>query len=196
MPTGYTAAIKDGISFNDFVWGCARAFGALVMLRDNPSDMPIPEKFEPSSYHADALRKAQEDLTWYRQMPLSEAGREAKKDFDERCAAHQKTITDANALRAKYESMLKQIETWEPPTEDHVTLKLFMIEQISESIKFDCGVSFYTQPILMSAQVWVDENIKYTQDAISYHTAENEKEIARTNQRNAWIAALRGSLMS
>ena len=47
MPTGYTAPIKDGISFNDFMWGCARAFGALIMMRDDPPGTPIPERFEP-----------------------------------------------------------------------------------------------------------------------------------------------------
>jgi hypothetical protein len=36
MPTGYTAAIKDGISFEKFVWDCARGMGALVMMRDEP----------------------------------------------------------------------------------------------------------------------------------------------------------------
>ncbi|KKK60691.1 hypothetical protein LCGC14_3021870, partial [marine sediment metagenome] len=30
MPTGYTACIKDGISFEKFVMQCARAMGACV----------------------------------------------------------------------------------------------------------------------------------------------------------------------
>lgn len=49
MPTGYTADIKDGISFETYAMNCARAFGACVSLRDKPSGgKVIPDAFEPS----------------------------------------------------------------------------------------------------------------------------------------------------
>ena len=35
--TGYTSKIAQDITFKDFVMSCARAFGALVTLRDKPS---------------------------------------------------------------------------------------------------------------------------------------------------------------
>ena len=50
MPTEYTDAIADGISFNDFMMKCARGMGALIMMSDEPSDAPILEQFEPSDY--------------------------------------------------------------------------------------------------------------------------------------------------
>ena len=36
MPTGYTHELHEGeeISFEKFVMSCARAFGALVLMRD------------------------------------------------------------------------------------------------------------------------------------------------------------------
>jgi hypothetical protein len=49
MPTGYTAPIADGMTFEQFALGCARAFGALVTMRDEPSDAPIPERLEPDT---------------------------------------------------------------------------------------------------------------------------------------------------
>lgn len=52
MPTGYTANVPDGITFEQFVWQCARGMGALVMMRDEPTGAPIPERFEPSDYNA------------------------------------------------------------------------------------------------------------------------------------------------
>lgn len=42
MPTGYTADIKDGITFRDFALRCARAFGATIMQRDE--DISIPPR--------------------------------------------------------------------------------------------------------------------------------------------------------
>lgn len=35
--------------------------------------------------------------------------------------------------------MLDQVQLWQPPTDDHMGLKEFMIQQIEESIKFDCA---------------------------------------------------------
>ncbi len=41
MPSGYTENIYYGkkVAFKDFALGCARAFGACVMQRDDPADV-------------------------------------------------------------------------------------------------------------------------------------------------------------
>ncbi len=59
MPTGYTAAVQNGTvtRFADFAMNCARAFGALVELRDE-MDAPIPDTFKPSTHHSESLKKA------------------------------------------------------------------------------------------------------------------------------------------
>jgi hypothetical protein len=43
MPTGYTYEIEDGsiTELNEYVWRCARAMGAMVMMRDKPSGARI-----------------------------------------------------------------------------------------------------------------------------------------------------------
>jgi hypothetical protein len=57
MPTGYTAAVADGTitEFPDFAMQCARAFGTLVLMRDEPQDAAIPEKFEPAGRDKGAM---------------------------------------------------------------------------------------------------------------------------------------------
>lgn len=62
MPTGYTANVHDGITFEQFVWQCARGMGALVTMRDEPTGAPIPERFEPSDYNAKRLQEAKDEL--------------------------------------------------------------------------------------------------------------------------------------
>ena len=64
MPTGYTAVIQDNldISMKDFALVCARAFGACVMMRDEPFDTPIPEEFVPDTYHTDKLKQFTDEL--------------------------------------------------------------------------------------------------------------------------------------
>lgn len=44
MPTGYTAAIADGIDFKTFAMNCTRALGACVTLRAS-----LPTTQEPKA---------------------------------------------------------------------------------------------------------------------------------------------------
>lgn len=65
MPTGYTAKLHNGEeqTFPEFVMSCARAFGALITMRDDPADAEIPDEFKPSDYHVRELEKARERLS-------------------------------------------------------------------------------------------------------------------------------------
>jgi len=73
MPTGYTAKLMEsGQTFQDFVMQCARAFGACVMMRDDPMDAPIPERFEPSDYNVKRLAEAKAELVKLQAMTNDE----------------------------------------------------------------------------------------------------------------------------
>ncbi len=73
MPTGYTAILMEkGQTFQEFIMGCARAFGALIEMRDSPNDAPIPDKFEPSDYHAKRIIELREKLAKFKLMTDAE----------------------------------------------------------------------------------------------------------------------------
>ena len=197
MPTGYTAAIKDGITFEQFVWGCARGMGALVMMRDEPSNAPIPERFEPqTAYHDSALAEAEKQLAWLRQMPAAEAQREADRDFATQTAQQAEMIQKSVDLRNKYHAILAQVIAWTPPTPDHIGMKTFMTEQLTESIKWDCNEDYYREhpAVRLTGAEWVAARISKFERDVAYHTEQRAAEVERTEQRNNWLSALRGSL--
>jgi len=196
MPTGYTAAIADGIGFEQFVWSCARGMGALINMRDEPSNASIPERFEPSDYHARKLEEANAALANLRAMSDDETATAAQEAF----AAESKTNADAIArnseLRAKYEAMLVQVQAWQSPTPDHDGFKRFMTEQLTDSIRFDCSARYYEKhkPAQKTGEEWRALQIANELHNVDYHTREHAEEVKRTESRNDWIAALRGSL--
>lgn len=196
MPTGYTHAIKDGIDFKQFVWSCARGMGALVMMRDLPSDAPIPERFEPSDYNRIAAEKARAELARLQGLTTEQASAEALAAYQRELKSQESAIAENNALRVKYEAMLKNVEQWTPPTEDHQGFKAFMSEQLRESIKFDCSNRYYEEnkPVCKSTDSWLAETILKAQKDIDYHEKNQAEENARTESRNQWIKALRESL--
>jgi hypothetical protein len=195
MPTGYTAAIKDGITFQQYALGCARAFGALLDMRDSPINAPIPEQFEPGTYHTEALAKAEARLTQLLEHTSAEdAEREATVDYEEALASNRTWIEKSDALQAQYEAMLVEVDRYRPPTLEHVGFKEFMQDQIRKSIKGDCGTDWLTEPVQLSGSQWLGREIAAADSAVAYHTRYDQEEIKRVEQQNQWIAALRESL--
>ena len=194
MPTGYTAAIKGGISFKQFAMDCARAFGACVMLRDEPGGgESIPEKLMPSTYSKDALEAAKLRLARLEAMTPIACLMARNREHGENEARRLARIEEDASLLKKYKAMRANVESWTPPTVDHSGIKEFMIKQIDESIRFDCG--FYDDPgAEKSPDEWHKGAIRKQLNDIAYHTKSYAEEVERTNQRNAWIKALRDSL--
>lgn len=195
MPTGYTADIAKDIDFTQYLLGCARAFGALVTMRDAPAGAEIPEVFEPSDYNAKALVVAQNRLAELEKMKPAEAERAAASAYDEQETRRHVRLEEITALRGKYEAMLAKAKAWRPPTPEHQGLADFMQEQIVRSIDFDCGTSYYDKPTerLTGAQ-WLADARESAQRDIGYHTKHHADEVKRCADRTEWVKALRASL--
>lgn len=196
MPTGYTAHIADGITFNEFVMVCARGMGALIMMRDEPMDAPIPERFEPSDYHGKEKVVAEMELNRLRSMTPVETEDAARAEFMEESARHVEAMQKNDDLLQKYEAMLADVRAWQPPTPDHEGMKKFMVEQITGSIDFDCDNGYYREnaPKRLNGSEWLKKKIAAARHDIDYHRKEHDKEVERTESRNAWLKALRDSL--
>lgn len=194
MPTGYTAAIKDGISFEQFVWDCARAFGAMILMRDEPAGAPIPERFEPSDWNDKKLVAARDRLATLEAMSDADAVANARADYEQAVERHRERLAEIQTLSDKYHAMLARVVQWEPPTADHQGLKEFMLQQLRQSIDFDCSTKYLVAPLLQPGAAWREAQIAQARKDIEYHTMERAEEVERTENRNAWLRALRESV--
>ena len=196
MPTGYTAPIEHGISFEKFALNCARAFGACVSLRDEPGGgEAIPEEFAPSDYHEKNAARDREELAAVIAMTPQEREQAAAKKWEDGENYRLAALATRQKLRAAYEEMLAKVNAWVPPTPDHVGLKTFMRNQIENSIDFDCGEEYYSAPKpRLSGEQWALERTAQIARDIEYHAQEYAEELKRTADRTAWVKALRASL--
>jgi len=196
MPTGYTAQIAKGMTFEEFAMQCARAMGACIDLRDEPVNTPIPDQFGPSDYHVTSRTAAEMELARLSKMTMAEAEEAARAEFLADQADHAAHMQKNDDLRQKYEEMLARVRVWQPPTPDHEGMKKFMIEQLTGSIDFDCDNSYYRDrpPHRLSGPDWLAVKMAAAQHDIDYHTNEHAKEVERVESRNTWLAALRESL--
>lgn len=192
MPTGYTEAVGDGTitSLRDFALQCARGMGACVMMRDEPFDAPIPERFEPYlEYNQRELDKASALLRDTDTLTEDECEARAQADFEQAMAGHEKYVSEKNTENERYRAMLDAVSAWETEAEG---IKDFMSEQLRISI------SDYQPeaPKEMTAEEWRAETRRKALWRVSYHEKQIAEEIHRTEMRNLWLAALRRSLPS
>ena len=191
MPSGYTENIYYGkeVTFKDFALGCARAFGACVMQRDDPADVK-PKIMPEESYHTEELKK------------LKKFEKPTKAQFDsyvkETIADYEKSIKEKNELKKRYSDILEEAKNWQPPTKEHERLKAFMIEQLTDSSSFDCGVSFYESELTylsaMTYEDYVAKKLAEHNRSIEYHKEYEAKDLNNIKQRNKWIKDLYNSL--
>ncbi len=194
MPTGYTAKIKDGVSFREYALSCARAFGALITMRDDSPDAPIPDEFKPSDHYAKEQARAQTELDGLLGMNLAGALVEARAEFDAEIRRREKHRQDNADLRAKYEAMRVQAQAWKPPTPDHEGLHAFMLSQIIKSIQFDC-YEIEGSPALLSPEAWLTDKIAEARRRVAMYAEEQTKENERCRSRSEWVRALKASLV-
>jgi len=197
MPTGYTAKIADGISFGEFVMSCARAFGACITMRDDPSDAPIPDEFKPSDYHLNKMKDINLQLDNVDNMTDEQAAVEALKEFRAELSRVLRIISEKDELKRKYEAMLESVESWKPPTADHIELKNFMVKQLKDSIKFDCDASYLNpeETERINGGQWRRKKQTELIKSFMYHEKEYEAEIRRAETRTKWVRDLRKSLV-
>ena len=196
MPTGYTADIKDGIDFKTYAMNCARAFGACVMLRDEPGGGDkIPDEFEPSDYHVKAGEKARCELAELDSITPAERKRAAAKAWDDAETSRLMRLEECRKTRSAYEAMLAKVKAWKPPTPDHTGLHEFMQEQIKQSIDFDCNERRYSTPTArLTGDAWAEEQRTQLLRDVRYHEKEHAAEVDRAAARTLWIQALRDAL--
>lgn len=196
MPTGYTADIANGkiTDFTEYALQCARNFGACITLRDEPMSSEIPE-FEPSDYNAKALDKAEKDLLKFLTMKESQRRELHEAEHAKHIEEAEQGIADKVERRQRYESMLAKAKSFKSPSPDHDNYAKFIVNQLEESIEWDCGTSYYDelkQPIMF--ETWQSNRIKDLRRDIEYHRKAHREEVERTESRNRWVQQLKEAL--
>ena len=194
MTTAYTAAIHDNqnITFRNFALNCARAFGPLATLKD--SSGPIPETLPVNQYHAEEAAEAEKDLAAFQAMSPEEVEQLCAGAYAKACAEWSEVQKQKHWLRMRYNHMLDEVRSWVAPSKDHLNLKLFMEQQLVDSIKYDC-TDYGTAPVRQEyGQQWFEQKRRALKEELAYHRKKYEEEVQRTAWRNAWLKSLRDSL--
>lgn len=190
MATGYTYPVTRGeiTTLKDYALSCARAFGALVHMRDMPSDAPIPDEVPASTkFYNDKLAETEKFLI---NLPNLDAEAAAAADYEVRLKSHEEYVASEAESMQRCKDMLAQVEAWETDAEG---IKDFMLEQLHLTIGE--GHSYNPPPpTRLTGAEWLESQRVRALEDIAYCTRQRDEELARTADRNRWLKALRESL--
>lgn len=196
MPTGYTADIVDGkiTEFNQFAKQCIRAFGATIHMRDEPSNIEY-KKREPSDYHSKAITEAERKINEAKMFTDVEIIVLKTRELNESKKYHLDSIKKIKEAKVRLEGFLEHANKYVPPTEEHIGIKEFMIQQLVDTIKHDGSTKYHDDYLLkVEAElknIDVDKIrkhiIKEAKEKIVYHKKELAAEIKRCDDSNKWV---------
>lgn len=192
MPTANTQAIIDGADFKEYAKICARSFGALIHMRDEPFDAPITLPVV-SEYHANRISESTALLKFLDASSPEIFWERAKEEYQKDLEHYNQSVEKVKEIKAKYDLIQEQAENWACPSKDHEEFKKFMVSQIADSRAWDCK-SYAEKPKLLTGEEWRKKMLEKATKDLAYHTAELEKEQKRVAQRTEWIVQLQESL--
>lgn len=198
MPTGLTARIYEGkeTSFKDFALLCARQFGALVHMRDEDLNAPITKR-NPTSYYLEELEDAKKALEDFKANPP--ARESLAKEWEEKLEKIKREDAESNKeaseLRLRYLDMLRQVQAWVPPTDEHTNLKKFMVEQLERSIQFDCMIHNNADKFPTMEQ-YIEDGLspRHLEKEVEYYQRRWDSEVKHCEDVNKWVEDLIKSL--
>ncbi len=196
MPTGYTSKLHDGEqTFPQFAATCARAFGALVMLRDEPSSDELPPDTGGSdTFYKDRAIRLEREIAELENASLESLEAMVDKEHAEAVAYFESAQAKHIARKARYLAMIAHARDWAPPTPDHEGMKKFMLEQLQQSIDFDCSHGPTRPEPKLDAVEWKQRRLWTLRDDLQRSLTELNKDTERNAGRNKWLEDLRSSL--
>ncbi len=195
MPSGYTHDVQTGkiTELSAFAMSCARAFGALISMRDEPLDAPVPDRLEPNTeFYDKALASARITMDEVPSLSVGDCDQRAAEEFEQALAQYVERQAERYKEEVRYKGMIEKVEQWQVPEAIGV-LRVFMLEQLLESVKFDCNYK-PERPIRLTGEDWRKGQLRQASRDLAYHAEERDKEIERSRDRNEWLADLRRSL--
>lgn len=196
MPTGYTVNVVDGKLTNtkDYLLRCARAFGFLAFMKDEPLDAPIPDEIPKSTFYQDRYEEAKEELKKLEAMTKDDIHNAAEQAWRKSIESDTRLYEKWSEENARCEAMKQKVLQWNPPEELN-GVKEFAIQQLDISKE---DLSWYTNDLHKDARLPDDE---WYELALSNckKDAERYLELARKEQRryddnSRYLSMLRESL--
>lgn len=203
MYNGYVHTIIDkNQSFEEAIWTFARAFGALILMRDDPMDAPVPERFEPADYYPKKVMESQKEIDGFLALTADEKESIRQKEIADYQAKADEALIEDQKEFDRLNALLTEAYSWNPqPERDYSGIKSMVVETLEKAIKDNnpSDDNYYKEQIrklqnLTPVEFALERELTLRR-AVTSATTNLREEQERVDGRNAWIKGLRESLV-
>lgn len=194
MPTGYTSKVQDGriTELKDYIFNCSTGFGAFAHMRDG-STQEIKHR-EVDNYYFEQISKNKSEYEEFLKLSDEEIQCKLNESYNNSLKEQQENLERFDTNKQRYLDMMDKVKNWNPPTDSHVCLKNFAIDQLEKSIDFDCNdslrVYYLEEPKRISIEEYKQNRINTYLENIKRYTRLYEKEVETVEEVNKWIDGL------
>lgn len=201
MPTAFTAPIYYGedITFEQFANSCLRNFGIYLRFEGkcpNLSRYEIPDKIYPSDYYKKKYEESKAEYEKHLATPKTKEELEAEYIVyvNGVIKGNEDRVKKNEALKNRYNAMLSKVRSWIPPSEDYKCIKDFMVNQLTDSLDFDCS-HVYVENIIPKDE-WIQKQANRTDlmESIMYNLEHYNKEIIAAEKDTQWLKTFSESI--
>lgn len=193
--TGYTEKIESGYieTGEEFLTLCCRAFGFDM----EHLSKEMPPAISPDPYFKERVERAEQDLERALNMTFEEAKVLAEEEYKEMGSLYKKYFDESMKANRKYEEIREEIIKWAPPTENHLRLKEFALEQIDKSIH-----SLYSlyedalKNVMRSPSEYRLYHIKMCKERLVHAKEMYEEHMKSVKERNQWLTDFKNSFQN
>lgn len=188
MATGYTYPVCEGdITFTEFALSCARAMGACIMQRDDPSDVSPNLDEKVDDYYRTSVEDDERELAELKAMTQDEIDRGFYKYLTDRKASYESSLAETKVKVTRLKRMLKLVEGWKPPTPDHENYKKFMVSQLTETLDWEDRPP-YDKPedALKTAGEWYKIQLDCAERSLKRSRESYAEAVKSVTARNKW----------
>lgn len=199
MATGYTYSVQTGeiTELKDYILSCAKSFGAFIHMRDDKISPEIKYK-EIGEYYSRQLENTKNEFEAFKLLSDEAIQKQLDESYERRVQELKDGLKRFDEQKQRYLDMIKKVEKWIPPTEDHVKLKEFALEQLNGSLEFDCSDRsreyYLKKPFKDSIESYRAYKIKSYLKDLEYYSKCYRNELESVEKTNKWIKDLVESL--
>jgi len=157
---------------------------------------------KPTEYHAQEIGRRKEAIIKCNQQTDEQVVSDEKDRLQDERKYHIESIQKAVDAKKKLDELMNEAKLYQPPTEKHQKVKDFMIQQLKETIESDTDTEYHQESIRLidselttiTADSVRSKIIEKANEAIKYHTHQQEEEIKRCVESNEWVETFLSSL--
>lgn len=193
MPSALTSNIYDGsdMTLRKFALTCVTQLGAgYVATNQGTREMPLYEApvIPLCDYHEKKIEEAKKELSKW--IEISKGPEEVDRlyaEYVEETEKNNKKLKKrVGEMSERYKTMIEKVESWNV-SERYLSLKELMLEQLNDSLDFDC---YYHEFKVVPKDEFVKTKIESARKLVAYHTKEWEKELKRNRENNEYLKGL------